>query len=117
MILFKPNLILLSAGFDAHKNDPLSGTELLEEDFEWATSIVIEASRIINIDNPPPIVSSLEGGYDLHALAASASIHVTTLANSNNATFIERASASIRSDFAGDEVAALADHIKSLGIS
>lgn len=110
MVLFKPQLIIISAGFDAHDFDPLSGTNLLEEDFAWATQIVVEASRKIDPESPPPIISSLEGGYNLEKLASSAAAHVDALARSNTITEGEE------KGFGGDEIAALAAHVESLGI-
>jgi len=80
MELFNPGLVIISAGFDAHENDPLADCQLNEEDFEWATAAVLESCRRICLENPPPCVSVLEGGYDLDALAASAVAHVKALA-------------------------------------
>jgi acetoin utilization deacetylase AcuC-like enzyme len=111
MILFKPELIIISAGFDAHDEDPLSSTELIEEDYEWATKIVVQASRKINESQPPPIISSLEGGYNLEHLASSAFAHVQVLATSNDIQVDEDA------DYGGNEAAALAAHIESLNLN
>ena len=111
MILFRPELIIISAGFDAHDDDPLSNTTLTEDDFAWATRIVVDASRSIDAVNPPPILSSLEGGYNLDALALSAAAHVNVLADCNIVT-----SEPEISDHGGDEVAALSAHVKSLGL-
>lgn len=73
---FAPDLILISAGFDAHENDPLGGLNFVEEDYAWATSALIElAERKAG----GRIVSVLEGGYDLTALARSTAVHVATL--------------------------------------
>lgn len=83
MILFRPNLVIISAGFDAHDEDPLSDTELTVEDFVWATNAVLEACVRINPDSPPPCISSLEGGYDLNALADCALAHAKCLANAS----------------------------------
>lgn len=71
------DLILISAGFDAHKRDPLGGLELDENDFAWATEALMAAA---DRDCGGRIVSILEGGYDLKGLAASASSHVARLA-------------------------------------
>lgn len=80
MVLFRPDLIIFSAGFDAHDEDPLADVELLEEDFEWATEIVMKACVRIDPLNPVPVMSVLEGGYDLTALADSTVVHVNALA-------------------------------------
>ena len=71
-----PELILISAGFDAHKADPLAGMELDETDFSWITKkLRILASKHCK----DRVVSCLEGGYDLDALAASVVSHVKAL--------------------------------------
>ncbi len=76
MDIFKPELVLLSAGFDAHKDDPLGGLNLLEEDFGVLTKIVKEiAAKYAN----NRLISVLEGGYNLEALAKSALSHVKAL--------------------------------------
>ena len=73
---FEPDLILISAGFDAHAADPLGSIELTEEDFAWATLKVMEiADR--HADNR--VVSMLEGGYDINALASSVGVHIQAL--------------------------------------
>jgi acetoin utilization deacetylase AcuC-like enzyme len=113
MILFQPKLIFISAGFDAHKDDPLSGTELTAEDFAWATQIVVDASRTLGGDSPIPIISTLEGGYNLKAITISAQAHVGVLSAANDYKIEEEASPA---PTVGDEVAALTDHIKSLGL-
>ncbi len=77
---FAPNLLLVSAGFDAHRADPLAGLELEEEDFAWVTERLVEmASR--HCDGR--LVSVLEGGYDLKALGSSAAAHVGALMRAN----------------------------------
>lgn len=73
---FGPDLILVSAGFDAHARDPLADQQLEAEDYAWATSAILEASRSCAGGR---IVSSLEGGYDLEALGRSAQAHVRAL--------------------------------------
>lgn len=73
---FEPQLILVSAGFDAHARDPLAGLELEEADYTWATELLVEAA---NRHCQGRIVSTLEGGYDLRALAASTAAHVRAL--------------------------------------
>jgi acetoin utilization deacetylase AcuC-like enzyme len=73
---FGPDLIIVSAGFDAHYRDPLAELNLVEDDFDWATGVLMErASRWS--DNR--LVSLLEGGYDLEGLAFSAAAHVKRL--------------------------------------
>jgi acetoin utilization deacetylase AcuC-like enzyme len=73
---FGPDIVVISAGFDAHKRDPLGGLRLVEADFMWATE---EIARIAGQHAKGRIVSLLEGGYDLEALAKSAGVHVRTL--------------------------------------
>ncbi len=73
---FKPQFLFISAGFDAHKDDPLASINLLEDDFEWLTR---ELMAIADAYSNGRIVSALEGGYNLKALAASVAIHVKTL--------------------------------------
>jgi acetoin utilization deacetylase AcuC-like enzyme len=71
-----PEMILVSAGFDAHARDPLANLQLDEADFAWVTERLCElANRVCG----GRIVSTLEGGYDLSALAASAAAHVRVL--------------------------------------
>jgi acetoin utilization deacetylase AcuC-like enzyme len=73
---FAPDLIIISAGFDAHRLDPLGGLNLLETDFAWATARLME---IAERRAKGRIVSVLEGGYDLEGLTRSAAAHVLTL--------------------------------------
>ena len=73
---FAPDLILISAGFDAHRRDPLAHQSLEAEDFAWATRAVIEIARR---RCGGKVVSSLEGGYDLEGLGRSAVAHVQAL--------------------------------------
>ena len=73
---FAPDLIVVSAGFDAHWRDPLAEINLNEEDFVHATLTLMEAAER-HCDGR--IVSLLEGGYDLAGLAGSAAMHVATL--------------------------------------
>ena len=73
---FRPELLVISAGFDAHVRDPLANLNLLEADFDWATRKLLEiAEKTAN----GRVVSVLEGGYDLQGLANSAAAHVTAL--------------------------------------
>ena len=72
----RPDLILISAGFDAHDRDPLAQQRLEAEDFAWATRAIASVARRTCKGR---MVSSLEGGYDLEALGRSASAHVAAL--------------------------------------
>jgi len=73
---FQPDLVLISAGFDAHASDPLGSINLTEEDFAWATLKLMEiADR--HADNR--VISMMEGGYDINALASSVGVHVQAL--------------------------------------
>jgi len=73
---FRPDLIMISAGFDAHMADPLANMRLVADDFHWVTGELVELAREV-CDRR--IVSALEGGYDLDALAQSAAAHVRGL--------------------------------------
>lgn len=73
---FAPQLLIISAGFDAHKADPLAQLRLEAADFGWITSRLMAVAAT---HCQGRIVSLLEGGYDLDALAASAARHVRTL--------------------------------------
>ena len=73
---FAPDLILVSAGFDAHARDPLADQTLEAEDYAWATRAILEVARRRCAGK---VVSSLEGGYDLMALGQSAAAHVRAL--------------------------------------
>ena len=73
---FDPDLILVSAGFDAHARDPLADQALEAEDYAWATRAILEVARA---RCGGKVVSSLEGGYDLSALGLSAAAHVRAL--------------------------------------
>lgn len=77
---FRPDFVIISAGFDAHEDDPLADCWLVADDFYWATQQVWQSCAKICPKNPPPLISVLEGGYDLPAIAASASAHVKALA-------------------------------------
>ena len=73
---FEPDLVMISAGFDAHRRDPLAQLNLVEADYAWVTERLVDlAARHCG----GRIVSALEGGYDLEALAASAAAHVAAL--------------------------------------
>ena len=73
---FRPDLVMISAGFDAHRRDPLAHQSLEAEDYGWATRAVVEAAKPTARGR---VVSSLEGGYDLEALGRSAAAHVRAL--------------------------------------
>jgi acetoin utilization deacetylase AcuC-like enzyme len=73
---FKPQLVLVSAGFDAHRNDPLADIRLCQEDYAWITE---RLAALADAHAGGRLVSTLEGGYDLAALAASVSAHVGAL--------------------------------------
>ena len=73
---FAPELIVISAGFDAHWRDPLGGLELNEDDFTWITRRLMD---IADKSAKGRIVSVLEGGYDLDGLRESVVAHVATL--------------------------------------
>ena len=73
---FNPQLIVISAGFDAHRLDPLAGLNLEDDDFHWITS---ELMRIADATCEGRIVSILEGGYSLDGLATSTAAHVRAL--------------------------------------
>ncbi|MCR9127212.1 MAG: histone deacetylase family protein [Rhodobacteraceae bacterium] len=73
---FRPELLLISAGFDAHRDDPLAGLNWDTWDFAWLTAELCGIARDVCRGR---VVSVLEGGYDLAALAASARAHVTEL--------------------------------------
>jgi len=73
---FKPGLILVSAGFDAHARDPLASIRLEEEDYAWITRKIVD---IAGEYCDGKLVSSLEGGYDLEALSSSVSAHLSEL--------------------------------------
>ena len=73
---FSPQLLLISAGFDAHRRDPLAQLRLGAGDFEWITTALV---RLADRHCGGRIVSTLEGGYDLEALAESAIAHVDAL--------------------------------------
>jgi acetoin utilization deacetylase AcuC-like enzyme len=73
---FRPDLIVISAGFDAHIRDPLANLNLVEADFGWVTRQIM---AVADQSAQGRVVSVLEGGYDLEGLAQSAAAHVTAL--------------------------------------
>jgi acetoin utilization deacetylase AcuC-like enzyme len=77
--VFKPDILVISAGFDAHTRDPLANLNLVEADFTWVTKKLMD---IADDSAQGRIVSVLEGGYDLQGLSRSAAAHVTALMGS-----------------------------------
>jgi acetoin utilization deacetylase AcuC-like enzyme len=73
---FKPDMLVISAGFDAHTRDPLANLNLVEADYAWVTQKLME---IAEESASGRIVSMLEGGYDLQGLSRSVAAHVTAL--------------------------------------
>ena len=73
---FRPEMVLISAGFDAHRSDPLAQLLLDEADYTWITEQLLEIARQ---HAGGRVVATLEGGYDLAALGASAAAHVRAL--------------------------------------
>jgi acetoin utilization deacetylase AcuC-like enzyme len=73
---FDPDFIFISAGFDAHAADPLAQLRFREDDYAWATAEIAKLARSCCAGR---LVSTLEGGYDLHALGLSAAAHVRAL--------------------------------------
>ena len=74
---FKPEMIFISAGFDAHREDDLGQLGLVEADYQWITMKIKEVAQKYAKGR---IVSSLEGGYNLSALGRSVEAHVRVLA-------------------------------------
>jgi acetoin utilization deacetylase AcuC-like enzyme len=73
---FRPELLIISAGFDAHTRDPLANLNLVEADYTWVTKKLMD---VADDTAQGRIVSMLEGGYDLQGLSRSAAAHVTAL--------------------------------------
>jgi acetoin utilization deacetylase AcuC-like enzyme len=73
---FKPEILIISAGFDAHTRDPLANLNLVEADYTWVTKKLME---IADTSAQGRIISLLEGGYDLQGLSRSVAAHVTAL--------------------------------------
>jgi len=69
-------MLFISAGFDAHRDDPLAMLNFVEEDYAWATRKLMEVADKCAGGR---VVSTLEGGYNLHALGESAAAHVRAL--------------------------------------
>jgi len=73
---FRPEMIFISAGFDAHRDDDMAGLNFVESDYGWVTR---QLMNVADKHGKGRIVSTLEGGYNLHALAKSAAVHVREL--------------------------------------
>ena len=73
---FKPQLLVISAGFDAHTRDPLANLNFVEADYAWVTQKLMDVADQYSDGR---LVSMLEGGYDLQGLARSVDAHVTAL--------------------------------------
>jgi acetoin utilization deacetylase AcuC-like enzyme len=73
---FKPDILIISAGFDAHTRDPLANLNLVEADYTWVTKKLMD---VADASAKGRIVSLLEGGYDLQGLSRSVAAHVTAL--------------------------------------
>ncbi len=76
LVEFRPELVIISAGFDAHMRDPLANINLAEADFIWATQKIMDLADGCAAGR---VISLLEGGYDLQALGNSVAAHVATL--------------------------------------
>eukprot|EP01039_Chlorochromonas_danica_P006519 gene6519-7190_t len=123
---FQPQAIFISAGFDAHDDDPLSDIELVDEDFRWITrQILVTALRLSIISgNRVPVISALEGGYDIDAISRSAIAHVNALqegfAGVADLFYQEEAQRQEmerqKLEKAGDEAAALRESIEAMGL-
>ena len=72
----KPDLIIISAGFDAHWEDPMADLKLSEEDYRWVTQLIMDTARIYSNNR---VVSVLEGGYNPSSLAYSVQAHIEVL--------------------------------------
>ncbi len=75
---FQPQMIFVSAGFDAHREDEISGISLVEDDYRWVTERILE---VADTHCSGRVVSTLEGGYELSALARSVEAHLRVLMN------------------------------------
>ena len=73
---FQPELILISAGFDGHQNDPLASINLTTEDYAWLTEEIVKVAEIFGKGR---VISTLEGGYNLAALCESVAAHIMAL--------------------------------------
>lgn len=75
--MHRPDIIFISAGFDAHQEDPMGELNLLEDDYYWITQLICDVAKTYSQGR---VVSVLEGGYELDALARSVEKHVQALA-------------------------------------
>lgn len=143
LVEYDPELIIFSAGFDAHDEDPLADVELTEEDYTWCTTETLnqvhqhrlrkraqqnDGNQTLSPLLPVPVLSVLEGGYDLEAIASSTVAHwqavqdtlrsqYTNLALSRDE--LQRIGASehaVTEDVVGDEVRALQESLRLMGI-
>jgi len=73
---FQPQMVFVSAGFDAHEDDEMSYVSLTDADFRWVSEQIVEVAAKSAAGR---IVSVLEGGYELHSLARCAELHVRVL--------------------------------------
>jgi acetoin utilization deacetylase AcuC-like enzyme len=73
---FRPDFIFISAGFDAHRLDPLAQLNFTEDDYAWLTQEILDIAAEFCQGR---VISTLEGGYSLSALAASVAVHVKAL--------------------------------------
>jgi acetoin utilization deacetylase AcuC-like enzyme len=73
---FKPEMIFVSAGFDAHRDDDMSYINLTDADFRWVTEQIVQ---VADTHASGRIVSALEGGYELHSLARCVESHIRIL--------------------------------------
>ena len=80
LVQYKPDFLIFSAGFDAHKDDPLAQLQLTSSDFYTLTKRTLEMSKTLCEGK---VVSILEGGYDLNALMESSEMHVKALLEFN----------------------------------
>jgi len=76
LLTFRPDMIIISAGFDAHASDPLAQISLSDDDYAWITGKLLALAQKCCEGR---LISSLEGGYDLAALASSTTAHVRAL--------------------------------------
>jgi len=74
--MFRPDIVFISAGFDAHADDPLASLKFTDDDYAWATERILDAAASLCEGR---VVSTLEGGYNLSALGRSAARHVQAL--------------------------------------
>lgn len=75
---FQPEMIFISAGYDAHRDDEMSGVSLTDDDYQWVTEQIVSVAKLSAAGR---IVSVLEGGYELHSLARCVEAHIRVLMN------------------------------------